>query len=253
MILYFSGTGNSRYAAQAIQSVTGDELVCLNELIKNNSVDALHSDKPFVFVAPTYAWRMPRVVSAFIESRQFTGSGKAYIVLTCGSDTGNSVQYAKIACEEKGFDFFGLASVVMPENYIAMFKTPEKTKADKIVARALPHLLNIAEHIKKEQPLPSEKVMFVDKLKSNVVNNRFYKSVSAKGFYTTTACNGCGKCAELCSLNNINITDSKPQWGNDCTHCMACICGCPMEAIEYKHKTQGKHRYFNTEVPPSNH
>jgi len=25
---------------------------------------------------------------------------------------------------------------------------------------------------------------------------------------------------------------------------MACICGCPKEAIEYKEKTQGKTRYF---------
>ncbi len=248
MILYFSGTGNSRYAAQAIQSVTGDELVCLNELIKNGSVDALHSEKPFVFVSPTYAWRMPRVVSAFIENRQFVGSDKAYVVLTCGSDTGNSVQYAKIACEEKGFDFLGLASVVMPENYIAMFNTPDKTQADKIVARALPQILNIAEYIKNEEHLPSERMKFTNRLKSDVANNVFYMLINAKGFNATASCNGCGKCAQLCSLNNIKITDSKPQWGLNCTHCMACICGCPMEAIEYKHKTQGKHRYFKS--PP---
>ncbi|WP_408610337.1 EFR1 family ferrodoxin [Lacrimispora sphenoides] len=50
----------------------------------------------------------------------------------------------------------------------------------------------------------------------------------------------CGKCAELCPLNNIILTDGKPVWGNHCTHCMACLHRCPTEAIEYKKKTQGK-------------
>ena len=32
-------------------------------------------------------------------------------------------------------------------------------------------------------------------------------------------------------------------WGSDCTHCMACICDCPAEAIEYGKKSVGKPRY----------
>ena len=34
MILYFSGTGNSRYAAKKIAEVTGDMLISLNDIIK---------------------------------------------------------------------------------------------------------------------------------------------------------------------------------------------------------------------------
>ncbi|MDU1855461.1 MAG: flavodoxin, partial [Clostridium baratii] len=30
----------------------------------------------------------------------------------------------------------------------------------------------------------------------------------------------------------------------NCTHCMACICGCPVQAIEYKNKTKGRNRYY---------
>ena len=68
--------------------------------------------------------------------------------------------------------------------------------------------------------------------------------VKAKPFYTTDACVACGKCAELCVLNNITLNaDEKPVWGDNCTHCMACICNCPAEAIEYGKKSQGKPRY----------
>ena len=56
-------------------------------------------------------------------------------------------------------------------------------------------------------------------------------------------CVGCGKCAKMCPLNNIELKNSKPVWGKNCTHCMACICLCPTEAIEYGKKSVGKPRY----------
>ena len=34
MILYFSGSGNSRFAAEVIEEITGDELISMNDLIK---------------------------------------------------------------------------------------------------------------------------------------------------------------------------------------------------------------------------
>jgi epoxyqueuosine reductase QueG len=44
-------------------------------------------------------------------------------------------------------------------------------------------------------------------------------------------------------LNNIRLENGKPVWGKNCTHCMACICYCPKEAIEYGKKSKGKPRY----------
>ena len=49
------------------------------------------------------------------------------------------------------------------------------------------------------------------------------------------------------SADQLNWTQSlqngKPLWGQDCTHCMACICCCPAEAIEYGKMSLGKPRY----------
>ena len=56
-------------------------------------------------------------------------------------------------------------------------------------------------------------------------------------------CNGCGKCVKVCPLNNFSLKDGRPIWGNDCTHCMACIGNCPTEAIEYGNITQTKEKY----------
>jgi ferredoxin len=246
MILYFSGTGNSRYAAQAISTVTGDSVVSINMLLKTGSKQALQSEQPFVVVCPTYAWRMPRIVEEFIRETCFEGSRQMYFVLTCGGETNNAIHYTRTLCKEKGFEFMGFASVLMPENYIAMFEVPEEEEAGAIIKLATPQILDIGEAIKAGQLLPEETSRLGSRLMSGVVNPLFYKAfVSAKGFYSTDVCTGCGKCARLCPLNNIELKGGKPHWGRDCTHCMACICACPSEAIEYKNKSQGKPRYYN--------
>ncbi len=246
MILYFSGTGNSYYTAQVIEKVTGDKMVSINKLLKNGNEEMLKSDEPYVFVCPTYAWRIPRIVENYIRKVRFAGNNQAYFILTCGTETNNAVHYTKKLCNEKGFDFQGFATVIMPENYIAMFDVPDKVEAAEIINKATPQIADIAECIKKGQPLPEEKITLGGRLKTMILNPLFYfLYVSANGFYPTDACNGCGKCAKLCPLNNIEIADGKPQWKENCTHCMACICSCPKEAIEYGNKSKGKPRYYN--------
>ena len=67
--------------------------------------------------------------------------------------------------------------------------------------------------------------------------------VKADAFTASSACIGCGQCAKLCPMNNVTLKDGKPVWGRNCTHCMACICYCPVSAIEYGKKSVGQPRY----------
>lgn len=67
MILYFSGTGNSRYISEVINSILNDEIVCINDCLKIIK-KYFESTKPYIIVCPTYAWRIPRVVEEFISN-----------------------------------------------------------------------------------------------------------------------------------------------------------------------------------------
>lgn len=69
---------------------------------------------------------MPRAVEQWIREAHFEGNPNAYFVLTCGVGCGNAAAYAQKLCTEKGLRFCGLAPVVMPENYLAMFATPSE-------------------------------------------------------------------------------------------------------------------------------
>jgi ferredoxin len=244
MILYFTGTGNSSYTAEMIQSITGDEIVSMNDQIKEGRSNVLQSENPFVFVCPTYAWRIPKIIEEYIRKTEFRGAKDVYFVLTCGAETGDAIHYVRKLCKEKGFNLKGFSAVVMPDNYIVMYNTTEDEQARQIIEMAKGKIITVAEAIKTKSKLEEQEKSIINRVKSGIINTMFYSFyVSAKGFFATEQCSGCGRCVKLCPLNNIQLVDGKPKWGNNCTHCMACISRCPKESIEYKKNTKGRNRY----------
>ena len=79
MILYFSGTGNSEYAAKRIGDKIDVQVVNLFEKIRSNDFSGLHSERPWVVVAPTYAWRMPRIVTDWVKRAALSGLSLIHI------------------------------------------------------------------------------------------------------------------------------------------------------------------------------
>lgn len=244
MVLYFTGTGNSEFVAQKIAQSLGDELLNIGERIKENSIGELYDEKRFVIVTPTYAWRIPRIVESFLKKTDFSGSKKLWFVMNCGGEIGNAEKYIASLCCEKGVDYMGVFPVVMPENYIAMFSVPDKEEARAITKKAVPLIESAAKTIKEGKKFLKPRNNLYDRLMSGPVNTLFYSLfVKADAFSADERCIGCGKCEKLCPLGNIKLKNKKPVWGKDCTHCMACICHCPTEAIEYGKKSVGKRRY----------
>lgn len=243
MILYFSGTGNSRFVAKEIARISGDEVVSINKRIKKGDTGAVSSDKPLVFVGPVYAGRYPRIMDEHIKKTDFIGNKSVYFVSTCAATPWQTVSYAKKLCDEKGFKLLGFNSVVMPQGYVAGGGTQPKEINDEVLKKAQPKIEEIAQRIRDGKRLSDEKPG--NAVMSKIINPMMYAiMISAKGFKVTDKCSGCGKCADRCPLNNITVSSGRPVWGKECTHCMACIAGCPNEAIEYGKKTKGKTRYY---------
>ncbi len=248
MIFYFTGTGNSRYIAEGIAHYTNDELVSINEILKNNSTDeSFTSDKPYVFVLPVYAWRIPHIIDNFIKSSEFKGSNKVYFVVNCASSPGNTIKYIEETCKYKSFDLQGFYAIMMPANNIVLVSSNDDEEIELLLENADVQIKNIANEINNNEKSEEFPVNIIDILDSAIVNGLYYKfKISANGFKTTDKCNSCGQCIEVCPLNNISLKDKKVVWGSNCTHCLACINSCPNEAIEYKNKTQNKKRYYLT-------
>ena len=244
MVLYFSGTGNSKYVAKRIADALGDTLLSMNERIKAVDASAVGCGERLVIVTPTYAWRIPRIVRDWLLKTDFPGAKRAWFVMTCGSEIGNAAGFNHELCQAKGLAYEGTVQIIMPENYIAMFNAPQADEARAIVAKAEPDIKRAIAAIAADQAVAPPRRSLIDRFMSSAVNPLFYPLfVKSSAFTVNSKCVGCGQCVSLCPMNNIALKNGKPSWGKDCTHCMACICYCPTEAIEYGKKSLGKPKY----------
>ena len=69
MIVYFSGTGNSRFCALRLAQALGDEALDAFPLLRVGEPAALSSERPWVFAAPTYGWQLPPPVPGLAPLR----------------------------------------------------------------------------------------------------------------------------------------------------------------------------------------
>ena len=236
MVLFFSATGNTEFIARQLALKLGDDCLNLLDRVKRGDHTPLHSDKPFIICAPVYVCEMPRFLARYLKKQTFTGSREVYFIFTSGGYAGISGQLAKAMVRKKKMKYLGHAEFKMPRNYVANDHYP-MLPAEQVQERILNscrHLEEVVADIQAGRKLKARHIWLFETiitLPFNPVWSRLkYKT---DDFYTTDACVGCGKCERLCPLNNISLKDRKPVWGQECTHCMACIANCPTEAIEY--------------------
>ena len=246
MVLYFSATGNTEYVARELARQLNDECLDLLPRVRSGDHSPLHSDKPFILCAPIYVCEMPRFLSKYMKQQTFSGSREMYCVFTSGGYCGIAGPLAKSLFRKKGLTYRGHAEITMPRNYVANdhypMLPPEQVEAR--IRKAQVQIDQTAACSRSGEALRARHVFLFESLITLPFNPVWCKyKLTAKAFYATDACIGCGKCANLCPLNNITIKDSKPIWADQCTHCMACIANCPTEAIEYGTLTHGKERY----------
>lgn len=244
MILYFSGTGNSKWIANKISKIINDNLIVdIGKKIKENDFSSIQ-DERIIFVVPTYAWRIPKLVEDYINKIKFINNKFIYFVMTCGGQIGNSNKYLEILCKSKNLNYMGVASLLMPDGYIVMFKPQKQEKILKLLSNVDTKLNSLVSYIKNNQKFPKERVNLIDRFLSSKINPQFYKhSIKKNKFSVNSNCILCGKCIQNCPLNNIELFNEKIVIGDNCTHCMKCISYCEKDAIQCEGKTNNKEKY----------
>lgn len=256
MVFYFTGTGNSRWVAEAFGKAFEEPLVSIAEVLKeekNEYVYPLGVKEKVFFVFPVHSWGPAVLVPRFISRLNLEGyTGQAvYFVCTCGDDCGYTNRIMRKALRKRGIILTNGFSVQMPNNYVLMpgFDVDSKEVEAEKLREAPKRILEIITKIRQEENFPLYYAGGVPFLKSYLVYPLFVNfAIGSNKFYATDACISCGICAKICPTGTIALSeDGKPKWANTCVQCVACIHRCPVRAIEYGKISLKKGRYHHPE------
>lgn len=242
MIFYFSGTGNSAWAARQLARLTGDKAYDITNL---NQLPTLDSAKQIGFVFPVYAWGAPEIMAEFAKKLPKTQSF-TFGVCTCGGDAGLTMkQFSKVYSLSSSY------SLVMPNNYIIGSDTDNEGEIRQKITAARAELERMAQEIQQQEPVYRVHEGGLAGVKSHLANFGFNKFArSAKPFFAENHCNGCGLCMRNCPAHAITLRNGKPVWAAQCFQCLRCINECPQQAIQYGKSTAGRRRYTIREYLP---
>ena len=252
MIFYFSGTGNTRWAAQELAETTGERLLFIPEELKTTCEYTLADDERIGFCFPVHGWQSPHIVREFV-SRLRIGNASGhytYILCTCGDSTGLAVKMLTKQLAEKGIAVNSCQSLTMPESYVCLpfmyTDTPEREREKKEQARKD---LDIFIKVVKERQTGYSRLTLglTPWTFSHVIGAYFNRYMITDKKFTVDAdvCLHCGLCAKVCPVGDI-VFDGTPRWKNDssCTCCLSCYHHCPVHAINYGRITRKRGQYY---------
>lgn len=222
-IFYFTGTGNSLWAAKKIAEHFNAKL---NSITNYNRTEI--NDEIIGFVFPIYMGDVPWYVKKFILNLK--GSAKyVFAVATLNGHDGITPKNIDKALFKNGMKLSYYKNIVMPGNCIQSSKGENQKRlsaAPKQIDLIIKDLENKTVNYSSDENLPEEN--FVEK-------SYFYSKLNImKSFRITSKCNGCGLCSSLCPANNIEIQNGKAKHKSkkDCTACYKCFHICPQNAVK---------------------
>jgi NAD-dependent dihydropyrimidine dehydrogenase PreA subunit/flavodoxin len=251
--IYFSGTGNTRYAVERFVSLVDSNAPCYS-IEDENVAKELPKHETVVFGFPVYYSNLPKIAKDFItDNKDLFAGKKVFIIATKALHNAYGVGFARKKFIDCGAEFLGSLQPKMPENirdlWITMLYTGEKLDRN-MVKRADKKIMQAAEMFKNGTYT-----------KSGLTPINFIVGTLLRWlpFYPKTdkyilapkvnadKCDGCGKCVTLCPMHNISLVDNSVAAGSKCTVCYRCCNSCPKQALTVLgNKVYGQYSFYES-------
>jgi len=245
LMLYFSGTGNSKYIAKLFCRNMNAQCHSIEENI--NFVQLIFSHEKIGFCYPIYGSRVPRIMREFV-CRYIECLKDKKIVIFCTqlifSGDGARVftdmfsrDYVKVIYAEHFY---------MPNNVNNLFFLPIEN--DKIINKKLENaerkMKIVCDNINNRKIIKRGFNIFSRFL--GLFQGIFMPMLERKALDNVMVydkCTLCGLCVSICPMCNFKKLNGKIVTKGNCTMCYRCINKCPENAIAVFLKTKINRQY----------
>ena len=233
--IYFSGTGNSRYALEVFLKEYKEDSPIYGVEDKK-LVEELSKHDEIVFSYPVQYSDVPKILRDFIHNNSKLWQGKnVFVIATMAMFSGDGAGVLGRLLKKYGAIITGGLHLIMPDS-IADEKVLKRSyeKNWQLVTKAKTKIVKAVADIKVGR-YPKEGLGTFSRLAGFISQRLWFghrtKAYSNKLKIDTDKCIGCSKCVKLCPTENIAMEGKKAKAGDRCTVCYRCVNACPVQAI----------------------
>lgn len=233
--VYFSGTGNSRWAADTFlkKYANGAKAYSIEDAAISEYINA---DNELVFAYSVQYSNIPKMLKDFIDDNKCLWSGKKiFVIATMGLFSGDGAGILRRRLQKYGAEIIGGPHLRMPDSIADVKALKHSLEKNKELVRLAEQKIDKVANDMKNGKIPQEGIGFLYH-SAGLFGQRLYfynktKKYSDKIKIDSLKCIGCGKCVNLCPMKNLKIENNISVATDKCTMCYRCINICPKQAI----------------------